>query len=275
LPEHHLPPPLMDVVAYLPPSLRQTLHAAVGRAHSVRDAEDWPALGRLLRGSAVDAVILDPTVAEGVYGMQLAALSRRHARVPMVVYTSLTAPAMRAVAALGSAAVRDVVLAGIDDAPERLLAVVERQPGLTLGAAVVHRLAGPLDSLPTALGEAIRRMLLRSGEVTNASELAAAAGMPRRTLYRSCEAAGFASPSVIVRAARLLHAYAWLRDADQSAGDVVERLGYSSRQLFWRHVWETFDMRPTDLRRDLRSEEFVRRLAGVIRPEPAVERVPS
>jgi AraC-like DNA-binding protein len=266
----------MDVVAYLPPALRHTLHAVVSGAHTVRDAEDWRALARLVRRTSVDAVVVDPTL-EGEAGMaRVAELARRHAKLPIVVYTALTAPAMRAVATLSDAGVREVVLEGYDDAPARFRDVVERQPGVLLGEAVIRRLGPALDALPTALATVIRRMLLRPGEVANASELAVAAGMPRRTLYRACEAAGFASPSVMVRAARLLHAYAQLRDGDRSAGDVVDRLGYSSRQLFWRHVWETFDMRPTDLRRGLEPDEFVRRLADVMwtgRPAaPDVER---
>jgi len=256
----------MDVVAYLPPSLRHSLHAAVGGVHSVRDAEDWRALARLVRRSTVDAIVVDPTL-DGEAGVgRLAELTRRHATLPVVVYTALTAPSMRAVATLSEAGVRQVLIAGVDDAPGRMRDIVEREPGVLLGEAVVQRIRPALDALPTGLCAVVERMLLRSGEVSNASELAAAAGMPRRTLYRTCEAAGFASPSVMVRAARLLHAYAHLRDADRSAGDVVERLGYSSRQLFWRHVWETFDMRPTDLRRDLGPEEFVKRLASAIWP---------
>jgi AraC-like DNA-binding protein len=254
----------MDVVAYLPPSLRLTLHAVVDGAHSVRDADDWRGLARLVRRTSVDAVVVDPTL-EGEAGTaRVAELARRHTRLPIVVYTAVSAPAMTAIASLSAAGLREVVFEGYDDSPARFREVVERQPGILLGEAVIQRLESALEALPTALSAAVRRMLVRSGEVTNASELAAAVGMPRRTLYRTCEAAGFASPSVMVRAARLLHAYAYLRDADRSAGDVVDRLGYSSRQLFWRHVWETFDMRPTDLRRGLEPDEFVRRLAAVV-----------
>ena len=111
----------------------------------------------------------------------------------------------------------------------------------------------------------------------NAQDLAIAAGVPRRTMYRELDAAGFASPRLLVQAARLLRAYSYLREPGHRVTDVAEKLGYASTRTLLKHARELVGTRPSELREGLEEGEFVARLLATIRggetaPLPRVTR---
>ena len=254
----------LDIVAHLPPPLLAHLRFVVAREHQLAWADGWGAFDLVVRRTAADVAVVDPAADGVVRVAEIVELIRRHPSLPVVVYTTLTAQALRAIVELAKQGVHQVVLFRFDDDPRRLLELLEQQPGLALSAELLQALAVPLGMLPSALARAVERMFQSPGLFTVADDLAAAAGMPRRTLYRSLEGVGLASPSTMVRGARLLRAYSYLRDAGHSAEDVAVKLGYSSRQIFARHVREAFGVRPTQLRRDVQESECVRRLAAVL-----------
>jgi len=218
----------------------------------------------LVRQTAADVAVVDPAADGTIRTGEIVELTRRYPSLPVVVYTALSAPSLRAIVELAKQGVHQVVLYRFDDDPRRFGELLQQQPGVALSDDLLSHLAGPLARLPSGLARAIERMFQRPGRFLVAEDLAAAAGMPRRTLYRTLAVTGFASPSTLVRGARLLRAYAYLRDAGHSAEDVAAKLGYSSRQLFARHVREFFGVRPTELRRNVQEAECVRRLAGAL-----------
>lgn len=227
-------------------------------------AEGWSSFDLAVRRTAADVAVVDPAADGTVRVTEIVELIGRHPSLPVVVYTTLTAQALRAIVEMAKQGVQQVVLYRFDDEPTRMRELLEQQPGLALSGALLELLAGPLAALPTALSRAIERMFQRPGLFHIADDLATAAGMPRRTLYRTLEGVGLASPSTLVRGARLLRAYSYLRDAGHSAEDVAAKLGYSSRQIFARHVREFFGVRPTQLRRQVQEGECVRRLAAML-----------
>jgi AraC-like DNA-binding protein len=250
----------VEVVAHLPPPLLAHLRFVVLREHHLAWADDWGGFDRLVRHTAADVAVVDPAADGSVRTDEIVELTRRYASLPIVIYTSLTAPSLRAIVELAKQGVHQVVLYRFDDEPRRFVELLEQQPGVALSDELLGQLAVQLAALPNTLARAIERLFQRPGRFLVADDLAVAAGMPRRTLYRTLAAAGFASPSTLVRGARLLRAYAYLRDAGHSAEDVAVKLGYSSRQLFARHVREFFGVRPTELRRNVHEQDCVRRL---------------
>jgi AraC-like DNA-binding protein len=265
----------MDVIAALPPLLLSHLRSVVGRRHTVIAAGDWVTLEYLVRRSPVDLVVLDPVVDGRARNAEVAALMKRHPSLPIILYTTLTAPTMRAVFELSQQGVRDVVLHRFDDAPRRFLEVLERQTDAALSERVIGALRASIDRLPSSLAQAVEQLIRRPDGQATVEQLVTASAMSRRTLYRALGAAGFASPSLVVRGARLLRAYSYLRDPGHSAEDVATKSGYSSRQLFARHVREMFDVRPTDLRRRVTTEQFVRLLARALCPALPDDTSPS
>lgn len=257
----------MEFAAYLPPQLLSHLQRVIGREHTLVAATGWSELDQLVRRTPVDVAVLDPGADGVVRTDQIVELVRRYPSLPVVIYTVLTPQSLRAVVELSNHGLQQVVLHRFDDEPRRFLETLEQQPGVSLSEALLDRLAAPLATLPTTLVRAIERMYRRPRGFGDASDLAREAGMPRRTLYRVLELAGFAHPSIMVRGARLLRAYAYLRDPGHLVDDVATKLGYSNQQRFAKHVRETFGVTPLTLRRTVPADECVARIAAMLYPE--------
>lgn len=254
----------MDVVAHLPPPLLAHLRAVLGADHTLTPAHGWTSLEDAVRRRPSDVAVVDPGADGTVRTEEIVGLVRHYPSLPVLIYTVLSPQTMRAVVELSAHGVNQVVLHRFDDEPRRFLQTLEQQPGVTLSDALLDRLSVPLALLPASLVRAVEQLFRRPLGFASADDLARVATMPRRTVYRVLEAAGLASPSTLVRAARLLRAYAYLRDSGHSVEDVAAKLGYSSRQLFGRHVREAFGVAPIDLRRRVAAPECVARLAALL-----------
>lgn len=255
----------MDVVAHLSPALLTHLRVVLATGeHRLASATDWESLARLVQREPADLVVVDPSADGSVRVEEVLDLVRRYPSLPVVIYTTLTPGTLRAVVALSNQGVHQVVLYRYDDDPRRFLAMLEQQPSMPISDALLDLLGPALGQLPAALVRAVEKLYRRPQDFATASDLAAAAGMPRRTLYRALEAAGFASPTTLVRGARALRAYAYLRDAGHTSEGVSVKAGYSSRQFFAKQIGELFGMPPRQLRRQLPPAEFVRRLAMLV-----------
>ena len=261
----------MDVVALLPPSLLAHLKRVLERPeadrepHVVVGAAGWGELARRLRREPADVLVVDPLAEGGSRVPELAAIVEQQPSLPVVVYTTFSPAAARALVELAKHGVHQVIFHRFDDEPVRLRELIEQQPGMKLGDEVLRRLAVPLARLPVPVQRAVER-LFRHPREFEAGDLAASAGVPVRTLYRMLESAGLASPGVVVRGARLLRAYALLRGARTTAEDVASKLRYSSRQLFAKHVRGAFGATVAELRRRVGPEELVERLTEMVYP---------
>ena len=221
-------------------------------------AASWLDVERLLRSQPVDVAVLDPSGSGAAVSPDaIIHLTRRFTSLPVVVYTSLSPTTLQGIVELARNGISQVLLYRFDDEPGRLLGEVERVAGSAVPDAVLARLRGPHGQLPPALAAVIERLLRRPQEFETGEDLARLSGVPRRTLYRAIEDAGLASPATLVKGARLLRAYMFLRDPGYSLEDVVRKCGYSSRQLFARHVRELAGRQPRQLRRQIAPEDFI------------------
>jgi transcriptional regulator GlxA family with amidase domain len=157
--------------------------------------------------------------------------------------------------------VSQVVLHRFDDEPGRFRQLLARQPAEPLGDAVLAQLAPALGRLAPPLAQAVERLFRRPQHFFAAHDLAAAAGMTLRTVYRQLEAAGLASPRLLVVAARVLRGYAYMRDPGREIADVAASLGYSEPRIFTRHTYAAVGLQPRALRRRMEPDAFVRTLA--------------
>ncbi len=252
----------MDVAAFLPPPLLSQLRVTLGRTHRLHVAASWEALDTLTRRSRVDVLVVDPTAEGSPSGVAaVAELTARHPSLPIVPYVSLSPESLRAVVALARLGMEQVVLHRFDDEPTRFRELLERKAGDALTETLLAALGEPLGRLPMSLAAAVRHMFRQPHRVWTAQDLASSAGMPRRTMYRQLEAAGFASPRRLVQGARLLRAYLYLRDSGNLVEDVMVKLQYGSPHVLVRHTRETFGVTPSALRRDVDGPEVVARLA--------------
>ena len=252
----------MEVVALLPAPLLSHLRVVLGTAHEVVPVNDWVSLAEAIRQRPVDVAVLDPQSVRGVQLTEIFAILEQHPSLPVVLYTYLSPGMLGAVAELARHGVREVVLHRFDDEPRRFLDLLERQPGFALGEMLLEPLGAPLSRLPTTLARAVERLFRSPSRVLDVSDLANSAGMTVRMVYRKLDAAGLASPRVLVQTARLLRAYTHMRDPGLLIEDIARKLGYQSPRLLTRQMQEATGMTPTEVRSRLSASEFVAQLGA-------------
>lgn len=255
----------MDVAAFLNSQLLSHLKIVLGREHALIEASGWNELYALVRQQRLDLVVADP-VADGRLNVtEMEQLVRQFPSVPIVVYTSLSPATARALVSLGRSGVEHVVLYRFDDEPRRFLDLLEHVPAHALSDQLMQHLAEPIGLLPVMVVRAIEQALRTPSRFRNAQDLAAAAGMNTRTLYRNLDAAGFGSARAIVVGARLLRAYSLLRDPGRSIKEIASRLGYHSPWQLTQQMREVTGFTPKVVRRELGADAFVARLSHEIR----------
>src|SRR5690242_19668014 len=196
--------------------------------HEVIPALNWAELQSIVTHHGVDVVVADPA-ATGVIEVEvLEDLRRRYPSLPVVLYTQLSPAAIKAIVRLAKSGVEHVVLNRFDDEPRRFLELLESTPGYALGDRMLLELAGSMSCLPVTVVRAVDQLFRSPARFKNAQDVATAAGMNLRTLYRNLEPAGIYSARSLVVAARLLRAHAYLQDPGRSIKDVAAKSGYHS-----------------------------------------------
>ena len=170
--------------------------------------------------------------------------------------------------AAGSIGNRARGLAGrFDDEPRRFLELLESIPANELGERMLRELAGPLSCLPVVVVRGIDQLFRSPARFTSAGDLAAAAGMNVRTLYRNLEPAGFYSARALVVSARLVRAYAYLRDPGRSIKDVAAKTGYTSPWQLSQHMREMTGRTAEQVRREMSPDELIARMVEQVQQQ--------
>lgn len=229
-------------------------------AHSLGTAADPAELHALLRMGQVDLLIMDPSMRNGQDADEVELIIAGHPSLPVVVYTVLAPAAIRQILRLARLGVQHVVLNRFDDEPRRFLELIERVPAHPLAELLLKELAEPLRAMPVVLARAIEQLVRSPSHVKNASELAAAATMTPRTLYRHLSPLGLV-PRQLIACARLLRAYTLLAGPTSLLKEIALKLGYSDPEQLSSQLSEWTGHAPRDIRRALSPERFVQLLA--------------
>lgn len=240
----------MDVAACLSEDLLTRLRVALGRDHTLVSVPTWSALAELLARRPFDAVVLEPAPLREEEVPGLLALLRRYPETPVVVYTCLTQPAVRAtVEIVGTGGYRRVVFRGSDDSPRRFRALLEDLAedlweSVLFATWVSPRLAG----VPRPLAGAVERLFRSPGQFRGVADLAGASGLARRTVERWLARVGIPQAKRLVTAARIERAHAALRGGGLTGSDVALRLRYGSTRAFSRQLRAVIGRPPSALR---------------------------
>ena len=212
-----------------------------------------------------DVVVADPAAAGTVEVEALENLRRLFPSLPVVVYTSLAPASMKAIVRLAKSGVDQVVLSRFDDEPGKFLELIEGIPGFALGDRMLRELAGSMTELPIVVARAVDQLFRSPTRFRNAQDLADAASMNLRTLYRNLEPAGIYSARSLVVSARLLRAYAYLQDPGRSIKDVAAKAGYHSPWQLSQQMREMTGMTTEQVRREVNGDALVTLLAEQVR----------
>lgn len=260
----------MDVAALLSPQLLTHLRVVLGRGHRVHAADGWNHLTSVLHQETIDLIVADPAADGQARVVELQQVIRQFPSVPVVVYTALSPATMKAVVQLARVGVEHVVLNRFDDEPRRFRDLLEGVPGYALAEQMLRHLAEPLAALPIQVSRAVEQLFRSPGRFRSTEDLAAAAGMIKRTLYRNLEPAGFTSPRLLVAAARLLRVYAHLRDPGRHIKEIADKVGYNSPWQLTQQMRDVTGYTPRTVRRRVGPDEFIALLTRrVYRPAAA------
>lgn len=255
----------MDVVAFLPRPLLSHLRIVLGSEHTLTPVFSWGELQATVKHLATDIVVADPAAAGSVEIEALEELRRQYPSLPVVVYTSLAPAGIKAIVRLAKSGVEHVVLSRFDDEPAKFLELIEGIPAFALGDRMLQELAGPLSCLPVVVVRAVDQLFRSPARFKNAQDVAAAAGMNLRTLYRNLEPAGIYSARALVVSARILRAYAYLQDPGRSIKDVAAKAGYHSPWQLSQQMRELTGLTTEQVRKEVNGDALVVLLAEQVR----------
>ena len=258
----------MHVAACLQPNKLVRLKGAAGSTHRVHTAMDWAHADAILRRQPVDVLIVDPQfdTPAGPRADGIRAVRNRYRSLPMVVYSVLAAHTLRPLVELGKEGLAQLVLYGLDDDPQRLRRLLERQPGILLSEKLLSALRTPLGRLPERVAHAVERLVRNPSLCRGVPDVANAAGVPRRSLYRQFERAGIVSPRELVAGARLLRAYAFLREPAYSLEAVASHVRFRDADAMAKTMKWGVGLTPGRVRDRIGPDEFVTRLAARLAP---------
>jgi AraC-like DNA-binding protein len=228
----------MLIAAYLPPVLLRHVERVASPDHDVIAVASWGQLHDVVRTSGAEVAIIDPSADPVVSGLGIDTVRVLAAIVPVVVYGVLTPRMARFMSHTNASGVRQLVLHGIDDDPERFRQLIEGLGAADSDAVFVRSIIAALSAAaaPPALAAAIRLLFRAPRRFRTAEDLAAASGLSRRWVNECLSDAGLAPAGVLVMAARVWRAYHDLRMPGASVSGVATRLRYPDVKSFRRHA---------------------------------------
>jgi hypothetical protein len=255
----------LDIATLLPPRLLTQLRVVLGKRHTLHAASSWEDLLDALRMRAIDLAIVDPC-ADGHIAVEGVLHVRQHfPSLRMIIYTAVRPESLYASVELARHGAGQLVLFRYDDSRNKFLSVIEEQPGTELATAVLTALAPALIRLPVSHAGAIEDLFKHPGRYRTAQDLSRASGLGLRRLYRLHHGVGLASPWAVVSHARMLHAYAQLRDGGHLLADIEARLGYSQGRMR-ALMHKLYRAPPVKIRKLYKPEAFVARLLAQVFP---------
>jgi AraC-like DNA-binding protein len=262
----------LRIVSFLRDFLSASLRVAVGAKHDIHIARTVEELDATLRVTAADIAVVDPELVVGSALIELLAVLDRHVSVHVVSYTTVSPAAMRAQMQFALRGYRYLVLKGFDDAPAVFRAFLEDLKSDALGEILLAQLRPALERLPAAVARAIEELFRSPGTVDTVETLARLAGARhRRPLHEQLARAGWQSAGTLLRAARVVRAYAYLTQGDARVRDVAVKLGYATGRGLANEVRAVSGFLPSALGL-LTPHDFLSRVAaGLVRPRPWVQ----
>ena len=209
--------------------------------------EKWPDVETAVRSRDDAVLFLDPLTVDHAAERAIR-LRERYPRVTVVIYTSLEPTHLHGVVALAREGFTERVIRGFDDTPERLKRLVDDCVSFSSGRELAM-LEPIVSRLPAPLARAVQDMFRRPRCFRSTLDLAAAAGVSSRAVFRQLKAAGFHSPRRLIASARVIRAFHLLSGGGRSGQEVASRLGYRSVDQLSQHFTELAGCTASDVRR--------------------------
>lgn len=216
----------MRIVAVLPILYLRRLEAALPGELALANCATLADCQALCRASSVDCVILDPLLLDDKENRELLSIVRSH-RAPVVFYTTLTSVAIgRVLPALAEGAA-EIVLANIEDGPQRLRKVLLSLPSVSLGASLVSAVARDLPALEPIVRQGLVAILL-DPLLVSSKDLHRYTTIGRRTIERELSRAHLAPLHRWFSVSRLARSFTALSDGHPTHTQAARIAGYAT-----------------------------------------------
>lgn len=245
----------MLVLAAVPSALGGRLRRAAGRRFEFRPARAWDeALAGILR-HPVEIAVIDPALDAEPRAYEIERLKVLFPSLPVILYTHLTPTIAPVLLRLGKTGIRQILLAGHDDHPQRLAELLVSEETQAVSAQLMDAISDVLDACPGELRWAIETMVREPATVQSVKQLADRARMDRRTCLRWFARAALPPPSVMLMVFRAVYAHRLLQDPGYTVEDVAAKLGYAQTRSLTLNVKEVFGLTPGELRVSLSPDQ--------------------
>jgi AraC-like DNA-binding protein len=239
-------PPIMGIIATLlfEPLHLSRLRSAIRDRHELRECADWASLTRVCDREPVRIGVID-LYAEGQANFEgVRQLKQRLPRLTLVAYITPSPQRAHDLFDAGRAGIDGLVLAGIDDDPRPLLALIERSESKSLAGLVRKSLEG----IDPVVIDAVLLAVSRSHERLSPTALARLLAQPRRAVTQRLAAEGFPAPQRLLTWGRLIVAAHMLEDRHRSADRVAATLDFPSGSGFRNTCQRYLHATPSQLR---------------------------
>jgi AraC-like DNA-binding protein len=220
----------MAVIAtLLPQSMHvQRLRTAIRDRHELRECDDWASLTRACDREPVRVAVVDLYWQKEPDFEGVRQLKQRLPRLTLVAYVTMALERGHDLFDAGRAGIDGLVIAGQDDSPRPLLAIIERAESKSL-AGLIRR---SLDGVDQVVTDAVLLAVTRAHERLSPTGLARLLAQPRRAVTHRLAAEGFPPPQRLLTWGRLVVAAHMLEDAHRSADRVAATLDFPSGSAF-------------------------------------------
>jgi AraC-like DNA-binding protein len=226
----------MLVLAAVPEIQVVRLRRAAGSRFRFVPTMRWGEVVDLICRQAIELAVVDPLLSGEPRSQEIERLRLLFPSLPVMLYTTFTPALAPVLLTLGRQGVREVVFSRIDDHPEGLRGVLEREQARACSQQLLDQIATAFTPLRAEIRWVLEAALRAPEEVQTVEQLAASAGVGRRTCERWFMRAGMPSPRHFLAAARVLYAHRLLQDPGFTVEDVAKRLGYSQVRTLQQHA---------------------------------------
>ena len=220
----------MGVIATLLPQLAhvQRLRSAIRDRHDVHECHDWASLVRTCDREPVRVAVVDLYWDQAPNFEGVRQLKQRLPRLTLIAYVDMAIDRGHDLFDAGRVGIDGLVIAGEDDSPRALLALIERSESKSL-AGLVRRAVDGIDPL---VMDALLLAVTRAHERLSPQALARLLAQPRRTVTLRLRAEGFPPPQRLLTWGRLIVAAHMLEDRHRSGDRVANTLDFPSGSAF-------------------------------------------
>ena len=236
----------MSVIATLLPGLVhvERLRAAICDRHHLHECRDWTTLARTCDREPVRVAIVDLFTNGAPTTEAIRQLKQRLPRLTLIAYVDFSLDHAHGLFDAARAGLDGLIIAGQDDAPRPLLAIVERSEALSLAGLMRQS----LDGVDRLVADTVLVSVTHAHERLSPTMLARLVAQPRRALTLRLVEGGFPPPQRLLTWGRLIVAAHMLEDDHRNADRVAATLDFPSGSAFRNTCQRYLHATPSEIR---------------------------